>query len=151
MNAQSQNPSQNPGAQGQNPQNMVFSPPISTSGFSPNMNNSPTPPPAPWVPDYSFGEGSNEYLAGGMTPFADLNQYGMGMGMGGMPVSAMSPLNTNTFQQPPMAPDFWQTPMTIEYDWASMMGAGDYEGFENGMLGDVNGNGHGNGNGNGQG
>lgn len=125
----------------QNP-SMVFSPPMSTNGFSPSLNgSSPTPPPAPWVPDYGFGEGSNEYLVGGMTPFADLNQYssGMGIGMGGLPVSAMSPMNMNTFQQPPVPQDFWQMPMTIEYDWADMMGGGGggYSGLESGMMGDA--------------
>lgn len=61
----------------------------------------------------------------------------MGMGVGGVPVSAMSPLNMNTFQQPPVPQDFWNMPMTIEYDWADMIGGGGggYAGFENGGLG----------------
>lgn len=120
----------------QNPA-MVLSPPVSTTNvFSSGMiESSPTPPPAPWVPDYGFGEGSNEYFhAGGLSPFPEPNQYSMGMGMSmsGMPVNPMSPFNTNSFQQPPVPQDFWNMPMTIEYDWADITGGaagGPYDGF----------------------
>jgi hypothetical protein len=97
------------------------------NGFN-SMNGTP-PSNGNWLPNGGYHHSPN-YVDPNST-MADLNPDMRNY----MAANVNSPLNPNTFQQPFVPPDLWQMPMTLEWEWADMIGGPcPYPTFENGML-----------------